>query len=81
MLDPAAHKVGIVFGIGRVVEFDWSSFQDSVHIRTLFHAAVKRHMIYSSWAANGEGIDQHLFGLNKSLKEGENYTETRRIRA
>jgi carnitine O-acetyltransferase len=75
MLDPAVHKVGVVFGIGQVVEFDWSSFQDPVHIHTLFHAPVKRHMMYSSWAANGEGIDQHLFGLKKSLKEGEELPE------
>ena len=28
-------------------------------------------MTYSSWAANGEGVDRHLFGLKKCLQEGE----------
>jgi carnitine O-acetyltransferase len=32
-------------------------------------------MTYSSWAANGEGVDRHLFGLKKCLKEGEELPE------
>jgi carnitine O-acetyltransferase len=26
---------------------------------------------YAAWAADGQGVDRHLFGLKKSLKEGE----------
>jgi hypothetical protein len=28
-------------------------------------------MRYSAWAAKGEGVDRHLFGLKKSLKDSE----------
>ncbi|THV03885.1 acyltransferase ChoActase/COT/CPT [Dendrothele bispora CBS 962.96] len=38
---------------------------------SLFRAAVKRHMAYSAWAADGQGVDRHLFGLKKIMKEGE----------
>ncbi|KAF8234274.1 acyltransferase ChoActase/COT/CPT [Tricholoma matsutake] len=48
-----------------------SAHKDPTHLRSLFLAAVKRHMTYSSWAANGQGIDRHLFGLKKSLKSDE----------
>jgi len=54
---------------------DPSAYKDPLHLRTLFLAAVKRHMTYSSWAANGEGVDRHLFGLKKCLKEGEELPE------
>ncbi|KAH8825173.1 acyltransferase ChoActase/COT/CPT [Flagelloscypha sp. PMI_526] len=37
----------------------------------LFRAAVARHLQYSGWAADGQGVDRHLFGLKKLLKEGE----------
>ncbi|CDO71679.1 hypothetical protein BN946_scf184915.g23 [Trametes cinnabarina] len=37
----------------------------------LFRKAVSRHMQYAAWAANGRGVDRHLFGLKKCLKEGE----------
>ena len=36
----------------------------------LFRAAVTRHLQYSAWAADGQGVDRHLFGLKKGLKEG-----------
>jgi len=45
------------------------------HRRALFINAVKRHMMYSKWAAAGEGVDRHLFGLKKSLREGEEVPE------
>lgn len=28
-------------------------------------------MQYSAWAADGQGVDRHLFGLKKSLQPGE----------
>jgi carnitine O-acetyltransferase len=38
---------------------------------TLFKKAVNRHLQYAAWAADGQGVDRHLFGLKKLLKEGE----------
>ncbi|EPS96518.1 hypothetical protein FOMPIDRAFT_1025351 [Fomitopsis schrenkii] len=37
----------------------------------LFRKAVARHLQYAAWAADGQGVDRHLFGLKKMLKEGE----------
>lgn len=37
----------------------------------LFKKAVNRHLQYAAWAADGQGIDRHLFGLKRQLKEGE----------
>jgi carnitine O-acetyltransferase len=37
----------------------------------LFRAAVARHLQYAAWASDGQGVDRHLFGLKKLLKEGE----------
>lgn len=37
----------------------------------LFRRAVARHLQYAAWAADGQGVDRHLFGLKKLLKEGE----------
>ncbi|CEH15673.1 acyltransferase ctase cot cpt [Ceraceosorus bombacis] len=37
----------------------------------LFQAAVKQHLTYAKEAADGQGVDRHLFGLKKLLKEGE----------
>ncbi|KDR82388.1 hypothetical protein GALMADRAFT_237669 [Galerina marginata CBS 339.88] len=44
---------------------------DPVHLRTLFSRAATRHIQYANWAADGQGVDRHLFGLKKLLKEGE----------
>ncbi|KAJ7600807.1 acyltransferase ChoActase/COT/CPT [Mycena floridula] len=41
----------------------------------LFRAAVTRHLQYSAWAADGQGVDRHLFGLKKLLKQGESVPE------
>ncbi|KAI0643180.1 acyltransferase ChoActase/COT/CPT [Trametes meyenii] len=41
------------------------------HRAALFRKAVSRHLQYAAWAADGQGVDRHLFGLKKSLKEGE----------
>jgi carnitine O-acetyltransferase len=46
------------------------SFQDE-HRATLFRRAVARHLQYAAWAADGQGVDRHLFGLKKMLKDGE----------
>lgn len=37
----------------------------------LFRKAVGRHLQYAAWAADGQGVDRHLFGLKKLIKEGE----------
>ena len=37
----------------------------------LFRKAVARHLQYAAWAADGQGVDRHLFGLKMMLKEGE----------
>lgn len=36
-----------------------------------FRKAVTRHIQYSAWAADGQGVDRHMFGLKKLVKEGE----------
>ncbi|EJC98006.1 acyltransferase ChoActase/COT/CPT [Fomitiporia mediterranea MF3/22] len=37
----------------------------------LFKRAIARHLQYSTWAADGQGVDRHLFGLKKMLREDE----------
>lgn len=37
----------------------------------LFRRAVARHLQYAAWAADGQGVDRHLFGLKKMLRDGE----------
>jgi len=41
----------------------------------LFKAAATRHIQYSVWAADAQGVDRHLFGLKKLLKKGEELPE------
>ncbi|KAI0074058.1 acyltransferase ChoActase/COT/CPT [Panus rudis PR-1116 ss-1] len=41
------------------------------HRAQLFRKAVARHLQYAAWAADGQGVDRHLFGLKKCLKERE----------
>ncbi|KAI0056558.1 acyltransferase ChoActase/COT/CPT [Artomyces pyxidatus] len=41
------------------------------HRAALFRRAIARHSQYGAWAADGQGVDRHLFGLKKMLKEGE----------
>lgn len=36
-----------------------------------FQKAVKQHLAYAKDAADGQGVDRHLFGLKKSLEQGE----------
>ncbi|KAF5374161.1 hypothetical protein D9615_008834 [Tricholomella constricta] len=49
------------------------AIKDPRHVRTLFQRAVARHMQYAAWAADGQGVDRHLFGLKKLVRteEGE----------
>ncbi|KAJ3733326.1 acyltransferase ChoActase/COT/CPT [Lentinula guzmanii] len=42
-----------------------------VNRASLFRAAVARHLQYATWAADGQGVDRHLFGLKKVMKDGE----------
>ena len=44
-------------------------------LRSLFTRAVARHIQYAAWAADGQGVDRHLFGLKKLLREGEHLPE------
>lgn len=37
----------------------------------LFRRAVVRHLQYAAWAADGQGVDRHLFGLKKMVRDGE----------
>ncbi|KAH7884917.1 acyltransferase ChoActase/COT/CPT [Phlebopus sp. FC_14] len=37
----------------------------------LFRLAIARHLEYARWAADGQGVDRHLFGLKKMLREDE----------
>ena len=47
----------------------------------LFRAAVDSHVKYISDASDGRGVDRHLFGLKKCLKEGEELPEIYKDRA
>jgi carnitine O-acetyltransferase len=40
-----------------------------------FREAVRRHIQYSTWAADGQGVDRHMFGLKMLLKDGEKMPE------
>ncbi|KAF8073434.1 acyltransferase ChoActase/COT/CPT [Lyophyllum atratum] len=50
---------------------------DPTQLRALFQRAASRHMQYGAWAADGQGVDRHLFGLKKLVKteEGEEVPE------
>ncbi|KAF9479937.1 acyltransferase ChoActase/COT/CPT [Pholiota conissans] len=49
--------------------------RDPLELKSLFTQAAKRHGQYAAWAADGQGVDRHLFGLKKLLKEGEELPE------
>ncbi|KAK0542902.1 Carnitine O-acetyltransferase mitochondrial [Tilletia horrida] len=42
---------------------------------TAFQAAVKSHLGYAKQAADGHGVDRHLFGLKRLLQPGEELPE------
>ena len=46
-------------------------FKSARRLNYLFNLAVVRHVQYATWAVDGQGVDRHLFGLKKMLKEGE----------
>ena len=46
-----------------------------------FRAATDAHVKYISDASDGKGVDRHLFGLKKCLKEGEELPEIYKDRA
>ncbi|KAF4583809.1 Carnitine O-acetyltransferase mitochondrial [Pleurotus pulmonarius] len=54
---------------------DWVKSMDevvsSVRRAALFRKAATRHLQYAAWAADGQGVDRHLFGLRKSLLPDE----------
>ncbi|KXN82233.1 Carnitine O-acetyltransferase, mitochondrial [Leucoagaricus sp. SymC.cos] len=54
---------------------DPNAWRDPLKLKDMFTKAVSRHIQYSSWAADGQGVDRHLFGLKKMLKEGEDLPE------
>lgn len=41
----------------------------------LFKSAATRHIQYCAWAADGQGVDRHMFGLKKLVREGETMPE------
>ncbi|TDL23187.1 acyltransferase ChoActase/COT/CPT [Rickenella mellea] len=45
--------------------------QTDEHRATLFRRAVTRHLQYAAWAADGQGVDRHLFGLKKLVRDAE----------
>jgi carnitine O-acetyltransferase len=49
-------------------------FQDAERAK-LFRNAAGRHIQYATWAADGQGVDRHMFGLKKLLRNGEEMPE------
>jgi len=45
--------------------------ESDVNRAALFRQAVARHLQYAAWSADGQGVDRHLFGLKRMLKDGE----------
>ena len=47
--------------------------QDSTPKQRLeaFRKAAAAHIKYAGWAADGQGVDRHFFGLKKVMKQGE----------
>jgi len=41
----------------------------------LLRKAVTRHIQYSIWAADAQGVDRHMFGLRRLVKDGEEMPE------
>jgi carnitine O-acetyltransferase len=70
MLDPEQTvSTSLLLYTSYPIEF-FSPLQDEYR-STLFRHAVARHLQYAAWAADGQGVDRHLFGLKKMLKDGE----------
>jgi len=50
---------------------DPGASRDPLRLRDLFSKAVSRHIQYSAWGADGQGVDRHLFGLRRMLAKDE----------
>ena len=61
---------GLPFILGIQI-YPFLFFQDPIHLRSLFTRAARRHIQYAAWAADGQGVDRHFFGLKRMLKDGE----------
>ncbi|RXW21507.1 hypothetical protein EST38_g4351 [Candolleomyces aberdarensis] len=48
-------------------------------LRELFRSAVARHGQYAAWAADGVGVDRHLFGLKQLIKDSSSPSTTPKI--
>jgi carnitine O-acetyltransferase len=48
---------------------------DDKERESLFRKAVTRHIQYSTWAADAQGVDRHMFGLKKLVGKGEGMPE------
>lgn len=51
--------------------FERRSFSQDEERARLLRQAIARHMQYSTWAADGQGVDRHLFGLKRMIQSGE----------
>ncbi|GJJ15582.1 hypothetical protein Clacol_009860 [Clathrus columnatus] len=49
--------------------------QSDIYRAALFRKAVSRHLQYAAWAADGQGVDRHLFGLKKLIRVEETIPE------
>jgi hypothetical protein len=65
----------VIFSIGFDGGLIYSNVKDPIYLRSLFTRAVARHIQYSTWAAAGQGVDRHLFGLRRLLRAGERVPE------
>jgi len=55
---------------------DWVKSMEDYHCSNkarldYFRKAAAAHIRYAGWAADGQGVDRHLYGLKKVMKEGE----------
>lgn len=71
MLSPAESVRSIILADGLHVN-SYSHFRvQDTRRAALFRRAISRHVQYAAWAADGQGVDRHLFGLKKLLKPDE----------
>jgi carnitine O-acetyltransferase len=54
---------------------DPHAWTNPLKLKDLFSNAVSRHIQYSTWVANGQGVDHHLFGLKRMLQPDEELPE------
>ncbi|KAF8493204.1 acyltransferase ChoActase/COT/CPT [Russula emetica] len=58
-----------------MMEEDGKEEADVENRKKLFELAAKTHVANAQAAGRGEGVDRHMFGLRKVLKEGESVPE------